>query len=314
MKRIICIGESSLNIIFGADAQPQGSMPGGRIINAAAILARESLPVVVASEMSSDSVGQSIFDFIRASGADTSSVDRFTEGRSPLNIFMPDTTAATPGALTMTRYEEYPEPDGEEDEANQGFDIIWPRVDEDDVVLFGGYYAVDRRTRPAMSKFLEYCSERKAILVYLPGFPQSQEPRITRVMPQLLENLELADLVLTRSADLKTIFGTDVEKQGFEKHINFYCRSLVNIDAANAHISYFGGKEYSSADIPASVCRTLLWNAGAAAGVAKALFELGRPHDVDAPEAAYREALLRQAVDSAAQAAKSMTESWQNCP
>ena len=49
MKKIICIGECGLDIIF-RDGMPTDSVPGGRIVNAAALLARLRLPVVMASE------------------------------------------------------------------------------------------------------------------------------------------------------------------------------------------------------------------------------------------------------------------------
>ena len=63
MKKIICIGECSLNIVLGADGKPAGSLPGGRVLNAAAILARDSFEVLMASEVSADAVGDIIVRF-----------------------------------------------------------------------------------------------------------------------------------------------------------------------------------------------------------------------------------------------------------
>ena len=133
-KKIICIGECGLDIVFGADGMPLGAMPGGRLANAAALLARGGLPVVVAGEAAADAVGDTVVAFLADAGADTHCVDRFTEGRTPVTIFMP----AADGHMTATRYEAY---------AEECFDIVWPRIDEGDIVLFGGYYAIDRRMR-----------------------------------------------------------------------------------------------------------------------------------------------------------------------
>ena len=55
--------------------------------------------------------------------------------------------------------------------------------------MFGGYYAIDRRMRRRMLPLLQHAAERKALLVYLPGYLPQQEPRITRVMPSILENM-----------------------------------------------------------------------------------------------------------------------------
>lgn len=303
MKKIICIGECSLNIILGPDGSPQGSMPGGRIVNAAAILARAGLLVVMASEAAADSVGQIVVDFIAAAGADIASVDRFTEGRTPMNVF----TAESSGNLRLNRYEQYPPQDG--------FDIVWPRVEEGDIVVFGGYYAIDARIRPRLTKFLDHAAEMKAVMVYLPGFLPEQEPRITRVMPALLENLELADIVITRNDDLRLIFGVDDDTTCYRNHIGFYCRSLVNVDAACRRISYFGGNEMTSAEIPDTICRSLMWNAGALAGVVEALVAADAGRDaLMAPDAPVREEILRHAVGAARRAAAGLTAPWQQCP
>ncbi len=299
MKKIICIGECSLNIVLGADGTPLGSMPGGRVANAAAILARQGLNVIVASEASADPVGDIVAGFLKDSGADTSCVDRFTEGRTPINVFTTDAD----GTRRITRYENYPE---------DCFDIVWPRVDEGDIILFGGFYAIDPRMHPRMLRLLQHAAERKAILVYLPGFLPSQEPRITRVMPAILENLELANLVIARNNDLEVIFGVKTGEQCFNNHINFYCRSMINVDTACHEICYYGGKEMSSVRIPADVCSSLLWNAGAVAGAIASIAEKSLTVDsFDDPGAEIREAIVGAAASTAKAVADTLSHDWQ---
>lgn len=299
MKKIICIGECSLNIVLDKDGSPLGSMPGGRVANAAALLARDGLDVVMASEASADEVGDIIVSFLERSGADTHYIDRFTEGRTPVNIF----TTSADGTRTITRYENYPE---------ECFDIVWPRIDEGDIVLFGGFYAIDGRMHPRMLRLIQHAAERKAVIIYLPGFMPSQEPRITRVMPALLENLELADLVVARNNDLQTIFGVSEGQKCFDKHINFYCRSMINVDTAAKEICYYSGNEITSVKIPAGVCSSLLWNAGAVAGAVAAIFERNlTPADLDTPGAGIREAICGAAAGKALQTARALTAEWQ---
>lgn len=301
MKKIICIGECSFNIVLDAQGHPLGSMPGGRITGAAAILAKEGVPTIMASEVSQDAVGDIVAKYLSDSGVDLSSLDRFTEGHTAVNIF----TAPDPDSppTTLTRYEDYPD---------ECFDIIWPRVDEGDIVLFGGHYAIDSRMHPRMVRFLQNCLERKAILIYLPGFLPQQEPRITRVMPAILENLEMAHVVIARNVDLKLIFGIEDTATAYHDHIDFYCRSLISVDAAQKRISYYTGKEMSSVDIPAETCGTMLWNAGAAAGIAAKLLELGLDADaLESPSAAQREEILGAAALSANKAAANIVISWQ---
>ncbi len=298
MKKIICIGECALNVVF-EQGRPVGAVPGGRIAAAAALMARAKCPVVLASEASADPVGDMAVGPLAEAGVDISSVDRFTEGRTPVMIYTEDAD----GTQHVTRYENY---------AEEAFDIVWPRVDEGSVVVFGGYYAIDRRMRARMLPFLNHCAERGAILIYLPGFMPQQESRITRVMPSILENLELAHLVIACDKDLALIFGTPVANVCYADHIDFYCRSLVNIDTACRRLNSFSGKELTQTEIPAAVCETMTWNAGVVAGIAAGIFSQEITADMlDTPDEDLRQRLLGAAADSARMAALGLTQQWQ---
>ena len=298
MKKIICIGECSLNIILGDNGQPLSSMPGGRVVNAASMLAQKGYKVLMASEAAADPIGDIIAAYLLDSGVDITSLDRFTEGRTPINLF-----TSTGSTASITRYESYPK---------ECFDIIWPRVEEGDVVLFGGYYTLDSRMRERLIRFLSHCDERKAVLIYLPGFLPQQEPRITRVMPALLENLEFADIVVVRDNDLKMLFGTDNPETAYHAHVDFYCRSLVCVDAVNENIIYYSGREVSAIKIPVDTSRTMLWNSGAIAGVVSAVIEnsIG-PDSFDMPSVSLREAILNSALCFASDAVCSLSDKWQ---
>ncbi len=303
MRKIICIGECSLNVVLGCDGQPLGSMPGGRIANAAAILAREKYNVLMASEASADHVGDIVVDYLTKAGVDVKSVDRFTEGRTALNVFVSPKADAQNALPTLTRYEAYPE---------EAFDIIWPRIDPGDIVVYGGFYALDRRMRERMVKLLEHASEREAVMVYLPGFLPQQEPRITRIMPQILENLELAHVVVTRNKDLNLIFGIKRPEACYRDHIDFYCRSIINIDNECDTITYYSGTEMTAETIGATTSSTLLWNAGAVAGIVGAIAGMELKPDVfDSADEVLRKALVSAAAASAAKVAADLSEPWQ---
>ena len=278
MKHIICIGECTLDIVF-ENSQPIGAMPGGRIINAAAALARAGLPAVMASEASSDPVGDMIVDFLKTAGVDISSLDRFVQGSSPLMLF----SDSSDGEYNITRYENY---------GDGGFDIVWPRVSDQTIVVFGGYYVLDPLMRERMVPFLQNCAERHAVMIYVPGFPPQMVSRITKVMPALLDNLELADMVITRTNDLRHIFNTGDAAACYRDHIDYYCHSMLNVDTANAKLQYFSGKQSSETAITAPACGSLLWNAGAIAGATRAIFD----HNVSAKDLADAGEELRQAV------------------
>ncbi|MDE6121204.1 MAG: hypothetical protein K2F63_05390, partial [Muribaculaceae bacterium] len=231
------------------------------------------------------------------------SLDRFTEGLTPLNIFISGKDSDLPVPASLTRYELYPD---------EGFDIVWPRIDEGDIVLFGGHYAIDSRMRPRLARFLANAIARKALMIYLPGFLPQQEPRVTRVMPAILENLEMANLVITRNKDLELIFGLKHPGSCYHDHIDFYCRSMINTDVICNHITYYSGKEMTQVEIPGSTSATMLWNAGAAAGIVAAIAK-GKytAADLEAPSEQLRQQILSAAAMTANEAAKSISRNWQ---
>jgi fructokinase len=274
-------------------------MPGGRIINAAAIMAHAGLPVVAVTEASMCTVGDAIVNHLVKAGVDTSNIDRITEGVSPTILFMPDAS----GNITTTRYENYPD---------ECFDVVWPRIEHNDIVVFGGYYAIDPRMHRRMSQLLANARERGAVMINLPGFLQSQAPRITRVMPNVLENLEVTDIVMSRTADLQYIFGATSAEDGYRNNIDFYCKSLINIDTDATHVSYFSDREVTERNIDPVASHSLMWNAGALAGlVAEIIAANVSAETLQAPSAELRERLLNATVVGGNKAFDSLTADWQ---
>lgn len=309
MKKIYCVGECALDIIFGADGAPLGAMPGGRVINAAAILARQGEPVSVVSEASAGPVGDRVVDWLGEAGCDITGIDRITEGLTPTLLYLP----GADGRMTVTRYESYPD---------DCFDVVWPRIEEGDVVVFGGFYAIDPRMRRRMSQFLQNAVDHRAVMVYLPGFLPSQAPRITRVMPAIYENLEIADVIITRTADLETIYGTADAVRCYADQIDYYSHSLVNVDSATSTITYFSNHEPVALSADSRFVSSMMWNAGVVAGVAGAIASLPRvttgepgmkqPVKVFSdPSAELRREILENAARMADAASEALALDWQ---
>lgn len=296
MKKIICIGECALDIIFRGET-PVGAMPGGRIVNAAACMASRGLPVKLVSELAVGSVGDIIYDYLTNASVDCTSLDRFTEGLSPVIIYNESDSSAG-----VTRYEQYPD---------ECFDVVWPRIDEGDIILFGGFYAIDGRMRHRMLQLLQHAAERKAALVYLPGYMPQQQPRITRVMPAILENMELASLVITRSKDLEIIFGNSDTSRCYHNHIDFYCHSLINVDANSRKIEYLSGSQQVTAEIGSDCSSSLLWNACAVAAIVEKLFATSDVLNVlDAPSDDFCHSLVQHALTEADHCLDAVTDVW----
>ncbi len=262
MRKIIIIGECTLDLLFpaadaAADSMNVTAVPGGRLLNAAALLGDSGCEVTFVGDAATDPIGDFLVDFLGRHKVDTRSIDRFTDGITATNMLFPSSDTLC--------VRDYP---------SQRFDVVWPRIEADDIVVFGTFFAVDSRVRSQFLDLLSYANERKAILVYLPGLLPRQTVRITSVMPAIYENLELTQLIISRSADLAPIFGKGSSEEVFKCTFEFYCPLMVDIDADASKLTFFHAKAADKRSID-GIDSTLHGGSAAVAGVIKALIDLG---------------------------------------
>lgn len=266
MRKIITIGESVLDMLF-RDGRPERSFVGGRIANTAAALGQLGLPVSMVSECGADRVGDMVVDFLSTHNVDVKSVDRFTDGTTAFSAIFCDTGKEK----KIVNYGRYPA---------DRFDVVWPRIDEDDIVLFGSLYAIDTPQRERLFELISYAAERKAIIVYLPGFQHGINMRITRVMPAILENLEIADIVIAHERDINNIFPGETSEQAFRNHIEFYCPTYFHINPDLGVTLFSTGKRHDFAYSEALATDNLLgWQSGFAAGIIYMILRNGLTRD-----------------------------------
>lgn len=216
MRKIIAIGESVLDIQFDCNDKPVKSFVGGRVANAAALLGKEGLPVYMVSECCSDHTGDIVVKFFEDNGVDTKSIDRYTEGATAVSLMY-----AKDGQNILSNYVNYP---------SDRFDVVWPRIDEDDVILFGSKYSIDGALRERLFEMVKYAVERKTIIIYLPGCQHGLDCRITKVMPAILENFEISNIVVANRSDIETIFPGEGPDKAFKNHIEYYDAHFLFID------------------------------------------------------------------------------------
>lgn len=260
MRKIIAIGESVLDTLF-RDGQPVRSFVGGRIPCAAASLGSLGLPCYMVSECTTDSVGDIIINYLTRHNVDVHSVDRYPDGATAFSAIF-----ETAEGKRIVNYGSYPK---------TRFDVVWPRIDEDDILLFGSLYSIDLPQRERLFELVKYAHERKAIIVYLPGFQHGISFRITKVMPHLLENLEVSDLVIAHQSDIDTIFPNESAEEAYHNHIEFYCRNYLHI--GNDLTVSMGGNGVSAKGEQST--NLLGWQAGFTAGIIRQFFDNDITHD-----------------------------------
>lgn len=260
MRKIIAIGECSLDIFFRNDC-PWLSVPGATILNAAASLGKHSRDISFVGEAAADHVGDTVVEFLTRNNVGTHSIDRFTDGVTPATLIFTDDHDCE---RHRVRYERY---------STQSFGVVWPRIDPDDVIVFGGLYALEERVHSRLFDIVKYAHERKAIIVYAPDMGVNPAVNLTHVKPAILENLEMADIVVTTSSDLKTIFGEGGGHKSYTRDISFYCFNHINVDFEDGSMTFYNRKKSESVKVDCSAEVRKVWFAGAVAGVVDSLFK-----------------------------------------
>ena len=213
MRKVIGIGETVLDIIFKND-QPTGAVPGGSVFNALISLGRSGIPAAFISETGNDRVGRCIIDFLRKNGVEGSCVYVYPDSKSPISLaFLNEQNDAE-----YIFYKDHP---------NDRLEFTYPDVQPDDVVLFGSYYAVNPVIRPQVVGFLEYARQHGAILYYDVNFRASHKNEVLRLTPNILENLEYADIVRGSTEDFEVMFRKSDPDTIYRTQIAFYTHKFI---------------------------------------------------------------------------------------
>lgn len=219
MRKVIGIGETVLDIIFCGD-QPISAVPGGSTFNAIISLGRSGVPTSFISETGNDRVGRYIIQFLKDNGCEANCVNVYPDSKSPLSLaFLNDQNDAE-----YIFYKDHP---------RDRLDFSYPEVRENDLVLFGSYYALNPVIRPQVKGFLEYAHQRGAILYYDVNFRASHQTEIVKLTANLLENFELADIVRGSSEDFQILFKKNDAETVYRSQISFYTKNFIYTHAAD---------------------------------------------------------------------------------
>ena len=218
MRKVIGIGETILDIIFQHN-QPTIAVPGGSVFNGMISLGRMGVDVSFISETGNDRVGNTILDFMRANNLTTEYMSVFPDGKSPISLAYLDEHSDADYLF----YKDYPA---------QRLDVIFPKIQEDDIVVFGSYFALNPVLRDRVVEFLELAKEKKAIIYYDPNFRSTHKDEAMRLSPTLIENLEYAHIVRGSKEDFGNMYKLNDVDQIYKEKIRFYCPNFLCTNGA----------------------------------------------------------------------------------
>ena len=232
MRTIIGIGETIMDIIF-QQGQPTAAVPGGSVFNGIVSLGRLGQSVTMLSETGNDRVGRRILDFMAENGIDNRHVAVYQNGRSAISLaFLNERNDAE-----YMFYKDYPA---------ARFEVDWPDIQADDIVMMGSYFVLNAALRPRVREFLQYARQRGALIYYDLNFRSSHRHEVVKIYADMLENLDFADIVRGSTEDLDNLFGSTDAEAVYRREISFHCHQMLSTDAdgdvcvltPNRHLSF----------------------------------------------------------------------------
>lgn len=234
MRKVIGIGETMLDIIF-KNGKPIEAVPGGSTFNGIVSLGRAGVKTVFVSETGNDRVGEYVRDFLRDNNVDTSAINVFQETKSPVSLAFLDKD-------NNADYIFY------RDQKHDHMDFTYPDIQKDDIVVFGSFYAVNPALRPQVSGLLDFARQRGAIIYYDVNFRKAHQADVMKVTPNLIDNLEYADIVRGSKEDFEVLYKKDSAERVYRAETSFYCKRFIYTDGPNP-VSVFSNngfhKEYA---------------------------------------------------------------------
>ncbi|MDR2495709.1 MAG: carbohydrate kinase [Tannerellaceae bacterium] len=227
MRKVIGVGETILDIVF-KNNRPKAALPGGSVFNAFVSLGRMNVPLCFIGEVGNDRVGDIILAFMESNNIPTGSISRFPNSKTPLSIaFLNEQNEAD-----YLFYKDYP---------NQRLDTVLPEINEDDIFVFGSYYALNPVLRERITELLNHARSRNAIIYYDPNFRDAHAHETVKLRPAMLENFEYADIIRGSDEDFRNIFKETDMSRVFSEHIKYYCPRLIITGGGSSAVKLYAG-------------------------------------------------------------------------
>lgn len=228
MRKVIGIGETVLDIIF-KDNKPVEAVPGGSAFNAITSLGRCGINTSFISEAGNDRVGKYIIDFLNNNGVNAEDISIFPDSKSPISLaFLNEKNDAE-----YIFYKDHP---------HDHLEFNFPDIQPDDILLFSSFYAVNPVIRPQVVGLLDYARSRGAIIYYDVNFRPAHKDEVIKITPNLLENLDYADVVRGSHEDFATLYKKEDADKVYNAEISFYCKQFIYTQG-NLPVEIRGGKD-----------------------------------------------------------------------
>lgn len=235
MRKIFGIGETIYDILF-REGKPVAAVPGGSVFNGLISLGRTGLDCTFVTEIGADLVGQYILGFMQENGINTDYVSCYKGKKTAISLaFLDENNDAH-----YSFYKDYP---------NNRLDFEMPFIQENDIVAFGAYFALNPVLKDKVRPFLEYAKEQGAILYYDLNFRDNHSHEVDNLRSTFLENFALADIVRGSHEDFINLYGHDDCRRIYDE-ISEYCPRFICTRGKDGVLVIDHGQECSFSSRP----------------------------------------------------------------
>lgn len=256
MRTIFGIGEALLDIIFKND-QPINAIAGGSTLNAMVSLGRMDYSPQLISEIGNDRMGDLINNFLVKNSVSNKYLFRKKGNRSPLALaFLNDNNDA--------EYEIF------KDYSAQSLSGDMPKFKENDLLLFGSFFALNPALREQLVKILEEARNQGVLIIYDPNYRNHHAHRTDELKQAIEKNFSLAHIVRGSDEDFKNIFGLNTVQE-MAQEINRFCpNAIITANSKGVYLSTENSQRWYPA-LPIKTVSTIgagdNFNAGLAHGI-----------------------------------------------
>jgi fructokinase len=261
-------------------------------------LGRSGVDAAFISETGNDRVGRRIISFLEDNHVDASNISVYPEAKSPVSLaFLNESNDAE-----YIFYKDHP---------HDRLEFITPDIQPNDVVMFGSFYAINPVIRPQMLAFLQYAHEQGAILYYDLNYRASHRNELMKLTPNILENLEFADIVRGSKEDFEIMYNMKDADTVYRAQVSFYCKNFIYTQGAESvQLRGVGGINKAYPVKPTETVSTIGAGDNFNAGFVYGLMKYGITHDM--LEQGLSEAQWSTIVDEALQFSANVCQSIHN--
>ena len=269
MRRIFGIGETIYDILF-REGKPVAAVPGGSVFNGLISLGRIGLDCTFVTEIGADVVGQNILGFMQENGINTDYVSCYQGKKTAISLaFLDENNDAH-----YSFYKDYP---------NNRLDFEMPFIQENDIVAFGAYFALNPVLKDKVRPFLDNAKERGAILYYDLNFRDNHAHEVESLRDTFKENFAVADIVRGSHEDFINLYGYD-DCDRIYKEISEFCPRFICTRGKDGVLVIDHGQKYSFSSHPIVPVSTIgagdNFNAGILYGLVERNICLGNLDDL----------------------------------